>query len=88
MSAKERLERFYGDRREVLMAVSLGPSDWAFCVTRTRPDRYHATQIHESVVRGDREPRGGRYEKDFDNVQEAAFCANRWYREEAGRSLD
>lgn len=88
MVARERLQEFYGDRREVLMAVSLGPEDYAFCVSTTGRGRYFATIIHETVVRDVGRAAGNWHEEEFSELREAAIAADRWYRKAATEGLE
>ncbi len=86
MDAKERLQQFYGERREVYAAISLGPQDLMFGAAKDWKDRYYAVMIHESMVRG-KEQGGGLIEEECENLQEAFITANRWYRKEANKGL-
>lgn len=86
MAARERLERFYGERRKVYAAISLGPDNWMFGACEDTQGRYYAVMIHESIVRG-RDVGGGLLEEEYPTLEEALITANRWYRKEAGRDL-
>lgn len=88
MAAKERLQRFFGERREVLMAVSLGPNDYAFCVSTTGRNRYFATIIHESAIRDINRAAGNYHEEEFSDLQTAAITADGWYRKAATEGME
>lgn len=87
MAARERLQEFYGDRRKVYAAISLGPDNWMFAACEAPGNRYYAVMVHESVVRGREQMRGGLVEEEYDSLEEAFVSANRWYRKEATRDL-
>lgn len=92
MAAKERLQRFFGERREVLMAVSLGPNDYAYCVSRIveqgQPTKFFATRVHESVI-AERSSASGHWDdKQFSDLETAAITADRWYRRAVRESFD
>lgn len=86
MVARERLQRFYGERREVYAAVSLGPDNYMFAACKDPQGRYYAVMVHETIVRG-AESGGGLVEEEYQTLEEAFITANRWYMNEARKGL-